>query len=81
MLGKKSSLKELVSVLKVHQVSCASEVVEQYYPLALLTFVNLCLHQVPVVTTTEFVQGKTWRWGIAWSFDASLKDEVRLWQD
>ncbi len=32
--------------------------------------------QVPVVTTTEFVQGKTWRWGLAWSFDGTLQDEV-----
>ena len=30
------------------------------------------------MTTTEFVQGKTWRWGIAWSFDPSLKSEVYI---
>ena len=29
-----------------------------------------------MVTTTEFVQGKTWRWGIGWSFDLSLKTKV-----
>jgi hypothetical protein len=32
--------------------------------------------QVPVITTTQFVQGSTWRWGLAWSFDESLKDKV-----
>eukprot|EP00731_Ephydatia_muelleri_P035329 Em0114g13a len=29
--------------------------------------------EVPVITTTEFVQGRTRRWAIAWSFDHSLK--------
>lgn len=29
--------------------------------------------EVPVVTTTEFVQGRTRRWGIAWCFDQSLQ--------
>ena len=32
--------------------------------------------QVPVATSTEFVQGKTWRWGVAWSFDSDLKTKV-----
>ena len=32
--------------------------------------------QVPVITTTEFVQGRTHRWGIAWSFLESEKSKV-----
>lgn len=33
---------------------------------------------MPVTVTTEFVQGKTWRWGVAWSFDDTLKEKVRV---
>ncbi len=29
-----------------------------------------------MVTSTEFVQGRTWRWGLGWSFDSSLKEKV-----
>lgn len=29
-----------------------------------------------MVSTTEFIQGKTHRWGIAWSFTESLKPKV-----
>ena len=29
-----------------------------------------------MTVTTEFVQGKTWRWAVAWSFDEALKDKV-----
>ena len=31
-----------------------------------------------MTTTTEFVQGKTWRWGVAWSFDETIKEKVNL---
>ena len=30
------------------------------------------------MTTTEFAQGKTWRWGVAWSFDETIKEKVNL---
>jgi len=34
--------------------------------------------QIPVVETMEFVQGKTWRWAVAWSFDEALKPKVYI---
>ena len=72
MLGKRSSLKVLLSRLKNYQVTrtlfrvimCLSHVL------------SVPVVQVPVVTSTEFVQGKTWRWGVAWSFNTDLKDRV-----
>ncbi|XP_065893555.1 RNA N6-adenosine-methyltransferase mettl16-like isoform X2 [Dysidea avara] len=33
-------------------------------------------HQIPVLTTTEFVQGNVHRWGIAWSFNESERSKV-----
>ena len=36
----------------------------------------LFLLQVPVLITTEFVQGNIHRWGIAWSFDESERSKV-----
>ncbi len=37
--------------------------------------VFFCL-QIPNIGTTEFSQGRTMRWGIAWSFDMSIKFPV-----
>jgi len=37
----------------------------------------LMCSQVPVVTSTEFVQGRTWRWGVAWSFVSDSKTKVK----
>ncbi|XP_065663992.1 RNA N6-adenosine-methyltransferase mettl16 [Hydra vulgaris] len=50
MLGKKSSLKELVKYIKHNQIS--------------------------KFTTTEFVQGRTMRWGLAWTFTDCFPDTI-----
>ena len=34
--------------------------------------------KIPKITRIEFVQGKTRRWGIAWSFDVHFKSCVQL---
>ena len=34
--------------------------------------------KIPKIAQTEFVQGKTRRWGIAWSFDVHFKSCVQL---
>ena len=41
--------------------------------ISLLGNVSYFPTQVPMVTGTEFVQGKTKRWGLAWSFDTTAK--------
>jgi methyltransferase len=46
LIGKKSSLKVITSLLKAKKI--------------------------PVIASTEMVQGRTHRWGIAWSFDVTL---------
>ena len=38
--------------------------------------VVLSYFQITNIGTTEFCQGRTMRWGLAWSFDATLKFPV-----
>lgn len=38
-------------------------------------------HKIPNYQTTEFCQGKTMRWGIAWTFDTSVTFPRSLFQD
>ena len=88
MLGKKSSVKQILSELNQHKVERESPdplppptktwlYVGKRHGL-LLSLVYSSFLQVPVTTITEFVQGKTWRWGVAWSFDETIKEKVNL---
>ncbi|XP_078335902.1 RNA N(6)-adenosine-methyltransferase mettl16-like [Crassostrea virginica] len=38
-------------------------------------------HKIPNYQTTEFCQGKTMRWGIAWTFDTNISFPRSLFQD
>ncbi|XP_048767709.2 RNA N6-adenosine-methyltransferase mettl16-like isoform X2 [Ostrea edulis] len=38
-------------------------------------------HKIPNYQTTEFCQGKTMRWGVAWTFDANVSFPRSLFQD
>ena len=42
----------------------------------LITYV--CVLQITNVAMTEFCQGKTMRWGLAWTFDANMTFPVRI---
>lgn len=55
----------------VAKIQCKSA---YYTILLILVIIIICTTdlQVPVVTSYEFCQGKTHRWGIAWSFHGEL---------
>eukprot|EP00899_Mesostigma_viride_P011471 jgi/Mesvir1/20324/Mv19914-RA.1 len=38
---------------------------------------TLHAHEVPVIRTTEFVQGRTSRWGLAWTFSMAVADALK----
>ena len=63
MLGKLSSVSTLVQKLKDYNV---------------LTFPFLSNRKIENYALTEFVQGTTRRWGIAWSFLPFRPREVRV---
>jgi hypothetical protein len=70
MLGKMSSLSEVVSLLRNNSVRPTPT----FSPFSTQTL-DLCLLKVENYAVTEFVQGQTRRWAIAWSFgDVHLPD-------
>lgn len=70
MLGKMSSLPVIVGLLREHQVRLVPTLVRR---------ARLTSHKIEVdnYAITEFVQGQTRRWAIAWSFGTLRLPDVR----
>ena len=70
MLGKKTTLKTICRELKQHKV-------HNYVRTVTLSPLVLTCDQIPIVTTSRFIQGKTHRWAVAWSFNETQEHKVR----